>query len=260
MKYTTFLMTALISILFTSTACSQTNRVKGSNHYITQKVKVKDFSGIKVSGSPDVIYTQTRGKYEVEIYAPDNIVPLLETFVEGNSLVVRFKKNTSITHRGRIEVRVSAPAIDHVHVSGSGSVEFASGLKSDKDLSLKVSGSGDIEGRNIRCANLDIQISGSGDVDLEDITSTNVRMSVSGSGDGKLSGVAETANYRVSGSGEIKATELRSRTVDASVSGSGEIYCHAIDFLKARVSGSGEISYKGNPEIDFPKKGLRKIK
>ena len=30
------------------------------------------------------------------------------------------------------------------------------------------------------------------------------------------------------------------------------------EFLKARTSGSGKIGYKGNPELDYPKKSMLK--
>ncbi|KAB4163808.1 DUF2807 domain-containing protein, partial [Bacteroides uniformis] len=47
--------------------------------------------------------------------------------------------------------------------------------------------------------------------------------------------------------------------VSASVAGSGSIKCFATEFLKVRTSGSGKVGYKGNPELDYPKKSLYKL-
>ena len=84
-------------------------------------------------------------------------------------------------------------------------------------------------------------------------------ISNAGSGTAILTGTTQEASYRVAGSGDLFASDLQAKRVSASVSGSGDIKCHATDFLKARTSGSGDIGYKGNPELDFPKKGLYKL-
>ena len=48
---------------------------------------------------------------------------------------------------------------------------------------------------------------------------------------------------------------------DVSISGSGNISCYASQKLVARVKGSGDIAYKGNPqEVDAPRKNIRQIK
>lgn len=42
---------------------------------------------------------------------------------------------------------------------------------------------------------------------------------------------------------------LVATNVTATVSGSGDIECYASKQLNARVNGSGEIEYKGNPSV-----------
>ena len=60
----------------------------------------------------------------------------------------------------------------------------------------------------------------------------------------------------MSGSGDIRAYDLQADFVDAQVSGSADIRVTANEMLKARVSGSGDISYKGNPKkIDTKSSG-----
>lgn len=233
---------------------------------------------MNLAGSPDVIYTQKAGKPQVEIYTSDNIVDLLDINVANNTLNIKFKKGVSVSYN-KLEIRVSSETLNNISVAGSGNVKLANGLKTDNlkvsvagsgdidadnitctgNLNVSVTGSGDIEGSNITCANLTASIAGSGDLKLDNVSAAGTEASVAGSGTAVLTGTSQEADYRVAGSGDLFASGLQAKRVSASVSGSGDIKCHATDFLKARTSGSGNIGYKGNPELDFPKKGLYKL-
>ena len=245
--------------------------VKASKNYVTKAIKVDNFTGVNLAGSPDVIYTQKAGKPQVEIYTSDNIVDLLDINVANNTLNIKFKKGVSVSYN-KLEIRVSSETLNNISVAGSGNVELANGLKTDNlkvsvagsgdidadnitctgNLNVSVAGSGDIEGSNITCANLTASIAGSGDLKLDNVSAAGTEASVSGSGTAILTGTSQEADYRVAGSGDLFASGLQAKRVSASVSGSGDIKCHATDFLKARTSGSGNIGYKGNPELDFP--------
>ena len=213
----------------------------------------------------------------MEVYTSDNIVDLLDIRVKDNTLYIGFKKNVSVSYN-KLEVRVSAEKLNGIAVAGSGDVELKNGLKTD-DLKISVAGSGDISGNNISCTDLDISIAGSGDINSSDITCNDLQVSVAGSGDMKLnnvtanftrasvagsgtailSGSTQEAEYSVAGSGDLLASDFVAKKASASVAGSGDIKCHATDFLKVRTSGSGSVGYKGNPELDYPKKGLYKL-
>lgn len=245
-----------IMVLFSMTACAQ---ITGSKNYITKKVNIGAFQGIKLMGSPDVIYTQREGAPSVEIYGSDNIVPLIETYVEEGYLIIKYKKNTQIRNSGKLEVRVTAPAINQLSVSGSGDVKLTNGITTPKDLSISIAGSGDIEGGKIKCNNLSVKISGSGDINLTGIDAGRAEVRIAGSGNIDVAGNCTDLEYSVSGSGDINGANLKARNVAAHISGSGDIKCHATESLKGGVSGSGAVGYKGSPRIEFSKKGLYKL-
>lgn len=279
---------AIAALAFSTTACSQQHTyssgssfgrktVKGSKNYVTKDIRVDNFTKLSVAGSPDVTFTQKPGKPQVEVYTSDNIIDLLNIRVEGNTLIVGFKKNVSVSY-DKLKIRVSAETLNGISVAGSGDIELANGLRTD-DLKISVAGSGDIDGNNITCSSLDISVAGSGDINGSNITCDDLKVSVAGSGDMKLNNVTanttsasvagsgtvvlkgstEEATYSVAGSGDLYASDLQAKKVSASVTGSGDIKCHATDFLKVRTSGSGSVGYKGNPELDYPKKGLYKL-
>mgnify|MGYP000247800557 FL=1 len=159
--------------------------------------------------------------------------------MQNNSLTVKFKNNTSIQNRGKLEIRVSGPALNRIALSGSGDIKLVNGIQTDDNLSIKIQGSGDIAGNKISCNLLSLSINGSGDI--------------------SLSGICKNAEYSINGSGDIQASELETENVTTSINGSGDISCYATESLKGRVSGSGEVAYRGEPQIDFSKKGLRKL-
>lgn len=247
-----------IAVLMLSMGCNAQG-ITASEKYITKDVKVESFKKLLVQGSPDVIYTQTNsGAPAIEIYASDNIVPLLEVYVDKNTLIVKYKKGTQIRKSGKVEVRVSAPALEAMDISGSGDIKIPKGITTS-NIEFSVRGSGDIDGKNISCEDLNISVKGSGDINFSNVKATTTNVKVNGSGDIKLSGTSVNANYSVSGSGDISASNLKADHVQANVSGSGDVTCHANKTLKGSVSGSGDVGYKGNPEISFSKKGLRKL-
>lgn len=284
-KFTT--LTSIFLLTTVMSACAQSyshhfnsgnswlggKEVKASKNYVTKQIKVSDFDQIAVSGSLDVSYTQQSGKPKVEIYTSDNIVDLLDIYVKNGKLNLGFKKNVKVSYN-KLEIRVTSEDLNAVNVAGSGDFKFTNGLKTDQ-LKMNVAGSGDITASNIQCsqeftanvagsgdieckqlkaADMDISVAGSGDLRIENAQVTSANASVAGSGTVKISGNADKANYSVAGSGDLYASDFKVQDISASVAGSGDIKCYAVEHLKARVSGSGTIGYKGNPELDYPEK------
>lgn len=252
------LATGLFLIL-TANSCLQGKHVTGSKNYLTKKVEIGHFNEIKLLGSANVTYHQGSQNY-IEIYGSDNIIPLLETYVDGNALIVKYKKNVTIW-KGKLEVKVFSPDLNKLTINGSGDIRFTNGIQTKEDISLSINGSGDIKGEKFKCRRMAVSISGSGDVKLQQIESEECTASIAGSGDIDLSGKTFNAEYKIAGSGNIGAGNLKSENVSASTAGSGSISCYASGKLTARVTGSGDIAYRGNPqEIDAPRKNIRQIK
>lgn len=259
MKQCLLSIVAIALLIFSTNACSQMNRVSGSENYITKDVKIDDFDGIRLSGSPNVIYTQSSGKAKVQVYGADNIVALLETVVEDGTLIIKFKNNTQIQNHGKLEVSVSSPNLERVKIQGSGDITLANGIKNANNMDITIQGSGNVRGNNIECKQVSISIQGSGNVGLTDITSELTKANIAGSGNIQLIGTSDEAEYSIGGSGNINALELLVANVNVRIGGSGSIKCHATELLKANIGGSGSVTYKGNPQVEGPRKGLRKI-
>ena len=285
MRTTNILLSMLLLLCCTEVAAqinlfgfSNTRKVEGNCKYVTKEIRLSDFNNLSVSGNLSVLFTQHEEKAQVKLYCSENIADLVEIYVENNTLKAKVKKGYNIVDRA-LEIRVSAPQINSVSVSGSGDVRFASNVSS-KHITLAVSGSGDIEGNQLLCEQLsahisgsgnigfnkinaqksDFSISGSGDMNISFLTTSNATFNISGSGDMKVAGSAEKASFNIAGSGEMDAREFVAKRVNCSVSGSGDIRCHATQYLKVNIAGSGNVGYKGNPkELYIPKKNVYKL-
>ena len=285
MKVTNILLSMLLLLCCTEVAAqinlfgfSNTRKVEGNCKYVTKEIRLSEFNNLSVSGNLSVCFTQHEGKAQVKLYCSENIADLVEIYVENNTLKAKVKKGYNIVDRA-LEIRVTAPQLNSVSVSGSGDVRFANDVN-NKRITLTVSGSGNIEANQLQCEKLYAQISGSGDVTIKQIstqesnfsisgsgdmnalhmTTNNAIFNISGSGEMRVAGSAEKASFNIAGSGEMDAREFVAKRVNCSVSGSGDIRCHATKYLKVSIAGSGNVGYKGSPEeLYIPKKNVYKL-
>lgn len=253
-------------------------KVKASNVYVTKQIKIDDFDRLEVAGSMDVVYKQVKGKPTLEIYTADNIVDLVKTEVVNGTLKIGFKKGYSISYN-KLIIRVSSEDINAISLAGSGSIDLANGVKTNKmnislagsgdvmgknifcqeDLRIALSGSGDVTMQQLACNQFDVSLAGSGDVLMKDVNVHTAKVSLAGSGCVEMYGKTDKSHFELAGSGEILAAGFEAKEVNVSIAGSGDVECHATDHLKVSISGSGEVGYKGNPQLELPKRGVHKL-
>lgn len=198
---------------------------------------VSGYTGIAVAVPGTIVVRQ--GDYApIAIEADDNLLPEIETVVEGGTLKIRFKRKLDVTGRATIRLLVTGPTIESLAVAGSGDI-LAEALKSQA-LSVSVAGSGDV-----KIARLDAQA---------------LKASVAGSGDIKVAGRAAEVNLTVAGSGDVEAERLESRRARVSIAGSGDVSVWALESLEATVAGSGDIRYYGDPSISSKVAGSGSLK
>jgi hypothetical protein len=216
-----------VALMLTVSGCyaGGRNAVKPSKNYVTEKVSISDIEAIRSSSSVDVVYTQASGTPYAEIYAPDNIVPLVKVEQEGKALKIGFKSNTSIQGRYKCEVRVFAPEVTSFSTSSASDITLANGLKTSKPVTLKASSSGDIDASSIQCGDLSMTTSSSGDIKAGTITCAMLALDTQSSGEIKLASATCTgATIESSSSGDCVVSEMAcSGDVKASTSSSSDI-------------------------------------
>ncbi|MCD0469663.1 head GIN domain-containing protein [Flavobacterium sp. JAS] len=208
-------------------ANAQSEKISGNGKVVTETRTTSDYDAIKVSGSYDVdLVAGKEGK--ITIKGEENIIANIIIEVEDNTLKVYSKKNLNLRPSigKKIQVTIPFEKISEINLSGSGDIQSKNPIKNDKFLA---------------------RLSGSGNFNL-DVDSNSLELNLSGSGNVRLKGTADNFTTKLSGSGDIDAAQLKSKNVDVNVSGSGNSSVNCNGSLTARVSGSGDIKYSGNPE------------
>ena len=210
----------------------------------TETRKVGSFDAIHVGSSFDVIMKKgSRESVRLEISGID--LSEIKTEVNGSTLKIyrksktkNWSKNWSKNVRGKIYVTYRE--LEEIRSSGSADVYCSDPLKA---------------------RSFEASVSGSGNLILEDVEAEDLYSSVSGSSDMEIGGDVESQEVSISGSGNYDAFDLDCEEVKIRVSGSGNARVNARESLRASVSGSGDISYRGSPDhVDTQTSGSGSVK
>lgn len=200
-------------------------KIKGNGKVVTVTRTTSDYDGVSAGGSFDVILVKGK-EGKITIKGEENIIPYIETEVSGNTLKIKYKRNTNIRTTKRLTVTVTFESIESVALGGSGNV-------SSKAL--------------IKATDFKVSLGGSGNITVK-VDADNVKASIGGSGNINLEGRSNELTCSIAGSGSIRAYGLETDEVNATVAGSGSIKTTVKSKINAKLVGSGSIYYKGNPK------------
>ena len=189
--------------------------VKGSGNVLNEKRSVADFKGIEVGGIFEVEVIAQKD-FSVEVEADDNLQQFIRTEVKGGTLEISTDKR--ISPQGRIKVRVSAPDIERLQVSGASKLSLAN-VKNDS-LNVYASGASKI---NVvgETKNLEIELSGASKIEAESLKAENVNVDASGA---SCAAVNVSGDLKADLSGASKVTYTGNpRNLEKSTSGASSV-------------------------------------
>ncbi len=213
----------------------------GSGKKATETRTVGSFSRLQIDGSIDAD-VRVGSAQSVVVEGDDNLLALVRTEVHGDQLQI--SNSESYNTRLGLRVRITVPHLEAIEVHGSGDVR-AEGIKSET-LKVALAGSGDVSVKGT-ADTVDVAVRGSGDVSVEDLAARNVEVSVRGSGDVRLRGTTNDLKVSVQGSGDVNCADLKGRAATVVIQGSGDVEVFASESVDATTSGSGNVTYGGNP-------------
>lgn len=218
---------AILATSFAQAQWSSKGKITGNGNVITQQKTTASYDGIAVTGFFDVVLVEGK-EGNITIKGEENLLEYINISVENNQLKIASEKNKYISPSKGKEIIITVP--------------FESISK------VAMTGSGDVTTKNpIESKSFQVQLTGSGDMNL-DVRASNIDVTLTGSGDINLSGSTAEITTVLSGSGDIDTSKLKAQTADATVSGSGDTTVYCTEIIRARVSGSGDIQYKGDPK------------
>jgi lipopolysaccharide export system protein LptA len=220
--------TLLILFIIGSFSAQRNEKINGNGNQVTLMRTTKDYDQIAISGFFDIELVEGK-EGTLTLVGEQNILDHIITEVKGDKLTIKVKNgynlNPTSWKRG-VSITIPVESISALSLSGSGEIVGKKTLKAN---------------------NFETAMSGSGDIIIA-LDVNSLKASMSGSGDMALSGKASDFDVSISGSGDVNAYDLIADNVDATVSGSANVKVTAIKEIIAKVSGSGDIDYRGNPE------------
>jgi hypothetical protein len=224
--YRTLLAGLALALLAAPSAFAGATPVVASGKVASESRPAPAFTGIDLSLPGKVEVTQG-SPASVTVDADDNLLPEIETAVEGGKLKIRFRRPVNVAGKATLRVKVTAPRID----------------------SLAVAGSGDIVAGTLTGPALSLSVGGSGDVSVADVQVEALRVAIAGSGDVKAAGRATELAAKIAGSGDLEAARLDCRRATVSLAGSGDATVWASESLEVSIAGSGDVRYHGDPKV-----------
>lgn len=209
---------------------------KGDGPTVNKELSLPPFHSLVLDISADVFITEGEAQ-SITVEGQENIIDQLELDVRNETWEIDFEQSCIYNHDD-LKIFITLPEIRSIEIDGSGNVVGENTFTGD---------------------NIDLTIDGSGDMDLAlEVKEVNAR--VEGSGDFELEGLADVVRYYVRGSGDIRAFDLEALEADVEIRGSGSVEVTVVDFLKVDIDGSGDVFYKGNPELDVRVDGSGEVK
>lgn len=153
------------------------------------------------------VYITYAPTVSVSVKGYDNLVSHYVTEVKDGKLYLHYDDNINVKN-DNIQVYITMPSFDALSLSGSCTIN-ATGNYDNTDK-------------------LFIETSGDGDVNIEDIS-------------------ADAYTIHSSGNSNISTLGVKAKTASVEISGSGTVTLSVQDKLDVHISGSGKVSYQGEP-------------
>ena len=202
----------------------------GSGKALSETRAVSGFQAIALPGSIDVVVRQASSE-GVQVRADDNVLPLVQTIVEGSgdtrTLRIQFKAGVSVRTKTPVVVSVDVIKLSAVSSSGSGNIRIEA----------------------LKTPQLSLSISGSSDARLQQLDTDQLSVSIADSGDVQASGRAGKLDVSIAGSGDLRARELAAGEVSVTIAGSGNASVTAQKTLSVAIAGSGDVDYGGGAVV-----------
>jgi hypothetical protein len=189
---------------------------QGSGVAKTEQRDLKEFRRVELEGSARVRITIGQPQ-QVTVTGDDNIVPLIGTIVDGDTLRIAPKEG-SYSAKTQLEVTITVASLTGFDLRGSGDVRI-DGLN-EPEFAVDIRGSGDLTAHG-KADTVRATIRGSGNVDLTGVTAKTADASINGSGDVRVN-ASESVKASVRGSGDIQYKGDPPQ-VDKQITGSGNI-------------------------------------
>ena len=210
--------------------------IVGSGISIQEQRIYTDFNEVEVNGNYTITFTSD-SNYSVLISGDDNVLPFINSYVDGNTLKIKNDENVQIRNAS-IEIDISLP--DLTHFVSQGNVIVSS--------------------QNVLSGNvLSVEANGKSGFDLQ-LQVNYLTVNLQGTSTAKLVGVAKECLLDLSGKIDLTSNLMEVDELDINKDGNVLATIFASDKLTINSKGTGDVICYGNPVyIEQDMKGNGKL-
>lgn len=209
--------------------------VVGSGTVTTTSREVPAFRRVSVGSGIDA--TIATGARAVAVRTDDNLQPLVETVVEGDTLVVRLRPLTWVTVHGALEATIANDLLEGLDASGGATITSA--LTPVPTLAVTASGGSRIT--------------------ASPVASTTVRLEASGGSQVTLSGAASGGSAVASGGSDLQLRGLPLESLTIHLSGASDLQARVSGALAGSASGASTATIVGTPSSSVEVSGASRV-
>jgi hypothetical protein len=220
------IMRTSIIILAASLTLTACQGVVGSGTTVTQAREVGAFRKVNISAG--LTAHVTTGARSVTLVADDNLAPLIETVVQDDTFIARFKQPTSVVKATRLELTIVNDVLEGVIASGAATVTAAATPATE----------------------FPVIASGASDVAISGLSVTKLSVDASGAAQVTVSGAGTSESLSASGASSIDAKRLPVQAATLDVSGASDVRAAVSGTLSGSVSGASTVTITGTPTGD----------
>ena len=235
MKKPNDIVRVIAIVVFTTCLLSACIPRRGNGIMKTAETPVSSFEGIEINGYA-VVYFHESPEYRAVVTADSNLFGYTNVYTEDNVLKIGLKRGWHYLLT-KYQVDVYCPVISSLSISGAARFESSDTIITPV-FKAAISGAGKIKGA-IECDTFTAAVSGSAQI--------------------ILTGSSNDFGISISGAGDFSGNDFKTNNASVKINGAGTINIWVVEYLKAQISGTGRIRYRGNPKIDSGGSGLQRL-
>jgi len=173
------------------------------------------------------------GSRSLTLRADENLLPLIETKVDGDTLVIDLAPGKRIDRFTTLQATITNDVLEGVTASGAAIVTGTATATTDFPLT----------------------ISGASRTTIDSISSTSVTVDASGASAATLEGAATSAKLTGSGASSIDLRQLPVSTAQLELSGGSQLRAQVSSHVGGSLSGASSATIIGTPTVDVAQSG-----
>ena len=245
-----YLLAGFILAALALSGCSigDVRTVHGSGNVVEETRVVSGVTGVNLATIGD-LSIEVGDTESFRIEAQDNLMEYIETEVRNGQLRIETQDNVNLRSTRPINYFLTVTGLDTIVISSVGGIE-APDLEAGR-FSITINSTGNLEMGDLEADTLTVNISSTGDVTMGMLNAKTLEVNINSIGNLDVAGgKVETQNITISSSGKYTAQDLASDEAQVLLNSSGSATIWVRSQLKANLSSSGDLRYRGDPTVD----------